>query len=389
MSSTRLFAYIDSASALEKLARELSDSEWVAIDTEFIRDRTYFPKFCLLQLAARDRVACIDVLALEDLAPLDPLFDDERIVKVFHAARQDLEILYRLRGRLPRPIFDTQLAAPFVGHPDQIGYAALASELLNATVEKTHSRTDWSIRPLTPAQLAYAADDVFYLGRIYESLLGTLTELGRLHWVEEETRSLTDTRLYAPPPEDAWLRIGGISQLNASQTAALRVLAAWRETFARQQDCPRNWLIKDEILVDLARQQPKTADELRLIRGLDERIAKRYGPSLLQMLQEIATRPLPPQPPRSKPPGRETPEQEALLDVFTAVVRLRAAEHRITPSMLASRKELREFIESPSSTRLIQGWRKAIVGEDLFAMITGRKSLSVIEGSLKIIDHVE
>lgn len=378
--------YIHTTPALRGLADELANSEWVAVDTEFIRDRTYFPQFCLLQLATERRVACIDTLALPDLSPLDPLFDDSRTVKVFHAGRQDLEILYRVRGRLPQPIFDTQIAAPFIGFPEQAGYSSLVAELLTVHLEKTHSRTDWSLRPLTPAQLHYAADDVIYLGQLYQRLLERLESLGRLAWVDEETRQLLNPDLYDPSPDDAWLRIGGIGSLHSTQALALKALAAWREALARQQDCPRNWLIKDELLLELSKRRPRTTEELKRIRGLDEKIVKRHGPALLQRLHVTPPSDQVRLPTRTKS-ARDTPELEALLDILTAVVRLRAAEHSINPSILASRKHLREFIDSPSTTPLASGWRKALVGDDLAAMVDGRKSLTVTRNRIHIVDH--
>ncbi len=389
MTSNVRCRYIDSVTALRQLASEFADCQWVAVDTEFVRDRTYFPKFCLLQLATNGSVACIDTLAIPDLSALDSLFDDDRIVKVFHSARQDLEILYRLRKRLPRPIFDTQVAAPFLGLPEQMGYSTLVAELLNVRIEKMHTRTDWSLRPLAAAQLQYAADDVIYLGLVYQTLLERITALGRLEWVAEETRRLEDPRLYDPPLDDAWLRIGGSASLNAAQVGVLRVLAAWRERLARQQDCPRNWLIKDELLLELAKQRPKSAEDLKLIRGLDERIARRHGKALLHILLETPVESRAEAAPLRTKPVRDTPRQEALLDILTAVVRLRAAEHSINPAILASRKDLRDFIESPLSTPLLQGWRKALVGDDLFAMIAGRKSLTITQDRIRLSNHDE
>lgn len=383
MSNDRLL-YIDSIPALRELAGELIGTDWVAVDTEFIRDRTYFPKFCLLQLANERLAACIDALAVNDLSSLDPLFDDGNIVKVFHSCRQDLEILYRLRGRLPRPLFDTQVAAPFLGFQEQIGYSTLVAELLKIRLPKSHTRTDWSIRPLTPEQLKYAADDVIYLGLVYRTLVEKLARLGRRDWVEEEFRCLDDPDIYDPPPHDAWVRINGITQLNPAQAGILRELAAWRENLARQQDCPRNWLIKDELLLELAKQRPKDMRELKAVRGLDERIARRHAPALLHLLTRastLATLPL-----RLKP-TTETPALEALLDILSAVVRLRAAEHTINPAILASRKNLREFIDSPSESPLTQGWRRMLVGDDLLAMLAGRKSLTVTQSRIHIVDH--
>lgn len=379
--------YIDSIPSLRQLASEFAGSQWLAVDTEFVRDRTYFPKFCLLQLAANGTAACIDTLAIADLSALDDLFDDERIVKVFHSARQDLEILYRLRKRLPHPLFDTQIAAPFLGLPDQMGYSALVAEVLNIHIDKMHTRTDWSLRPLSSAQLKYAADDVIYLGLVYQALMEKLGTLGRVEWVEEETKRLEDPRLYDVPLDDAWLRISGAASLNAPQVAVIRALAAWRERLARHQDCPRNWLIKDELLLELAKQQPKSMDDLKLIRGLDDKTARRYGKALLQVLQETPPACQRDASPLRTKPSRDTYRSEALLDILTAFVRLRAAEHSINPAILASRKDLRELIESPTGNPLSHGWRKTLVGDDLLAMLAGRKSLTVTHHHIRLINH--
>ena len=376
--------YIDSFQALHAFCLDIRGVEWVALDTEFLRERTYYPKFCLLQVATADRVACIDPLVIEDLSPLDPILDDPRLIKIFHAARQDLEILYRIRRKLPQPIFDTQLAAPYLGLPEQLGYAALASELLGVKLEKSHTRTDWSLRPLSAAQLRYATDDVTYLARLYPLLLARLVALDRRAWVDEDMATLSKPELYDPAPEDAWVRIGGGSQLNEDQTAVLRSLAAWRERLAREQDCPRNWIIKDEILLELARQRPKNAEGIRLVRGVDDRIAKRFGAELLNCLLEAAE-----QTPRITPQLKskmltDSAAQDALLDIFSALLRLKADEHSLNPATIASRKELREFIADPESSPLLRGWRSDVAGRDLLAMLTGEKTLKVVGGVLQV-----
>jgi len=378
--------FIDSTEGLRSLCRELGRPPWIALDTEFLRERTYFPKFCLLQIATEERVACIDPLSCADLTLLDPLLDDPGVLKVFHAARQDLEILFRLRRRLPQPLFDTQLAAPYIGLPEQMGYAALAGELLGARLDKGHTRTDWSARPLSNAQLRYACDDVLYLGQIYLRLSERLLTLDRRVWAEEEMASLTDPALYDPDPRDAWLRIGGSAQLNQHQAALLMALAAWREELARTLDCPRNWVVKDEVLLELVRQRPVNLQELQRIRVLDERTCRRFGEDLLAIVRAAAETPSVDRLPKTRPASTDNPTHEALLEVFSALLRLKGAEYELNPALIGSRRELREFIADPEGSPLLKGWRRTVAGLDLLAMLTGTKSLRVVDGVLRISD---
>lgn len=378
--------YIDSLSQLQDFCRAVKNSPWLAVDTEFLREKTYFPKFCLLQIANADTVACIDPLALESLTPVADLLFDPAITKVFHAGRQDLEIFFNLWGELPAPIFDTQIAAPLIGLPEQISYAGLISELLGITLGKGHARTDWSLRPLADAQLRYAADDVIHLGTAYLKLRRQLEALGRLDWPKGDFAALLDPKLYENAPDQAWQRISGHYQLNASQLAVLQALAAWREDNARQQDIPRTWLVKDEVLFDLARLQPTNADKFKLIRGLDERALKRYGSQLCRIIDEAKHRPPPAVSLRPRQ-AKKTPEQEALLDVLTAVVRLRAAQHTLNPAVLAGRKDLEQLMDDPEQSKLLQGWRKAMAGAELEALLQGERQLRVINGRLRMEPH--
>lgn len=380
--------FIDTDAALHAFCAALGHPEWVALDTEFLRERTYFPKFCLLQLATPDCVACIDPLTVGDLSPLDPLLDDPHVMKVFHAARQDLEILYQLRGRLPEPVFDTQFAAPFVGLPEQIGYATLAAELLGIRLDKGHTRTDWSARPLSDAQLRYATEDVVYLGQIYLALSEQLERLRRRAWVDEDMQSLARPELYDPDPKDAWLRISGGAQLGALQAKRLAALAAWRERLARTQDCPRNWIVKDDVLLEVARQGPRNAAALKRIRAIDERTAKRFTEDLLTIIHEVAEAPPIAPTLAARPPPSDSLPQEALLDVFSALLRLKGAEFSLNPALIATRRELREFLSDPGRSALLRGWRGAVVGQDLLALMNGSKALRVVEGLLRVSDDV-
>jgi ribonuclease D len=383
MKSTPHILYVDSAEQLREFCASLHGAEWVAVDTEFLRDKTYYPKFCLLQIAHGPEVACIDPLALDALDPLEEILFDPAVTKVLHASRQDLEIFHHLWHKIPAPLFDTQIAAPLIGLPDQVSYAGLVAELLGISLSKGHTRTDWSLRPLSEAQLRYAADDVVYLGAAYEALRGRLEALGRLSWLEDDFAALLNPALYETPPEQAWQRLGGAQQLRGKALAAVQALAAWRETQAQTQDIPRNWIIRDEVLLDVARLAPKTPADLKRIRGLEERTTKRHGETLCRIVADSANRPPPllDSRPRS---AKRAADQEALLDLLSAVVRLRAAQHTLNPSVLASRKDLEQLLDEPETSRTLKGWRKPMVGEELAALLEGRCRIAVADGRLHI-----
>jgi ribonuclease D len=227
--------YIDTSAALTVVCAQLRGNPWLILDTEFLREKTYYPKLCLLQVATPDLIACIDPLALEDLTPLLDVIYDEGIMKVLHAARQDMEIFFHLRNALPAPVFDTQIAALLLGYPDQIGYGNLVKETLGIELDKLHSRTDWSRRPLSDEQIRYAAEDVFYLAQVYRHLVEKLTGLGRLDWLSEDFARLTQVELYSNDPEQAWLKVRGSNRLRGPSLAVLQALAQWRETVARDR----------------------------------------------------------------------------------------------------------------------------------------------------------
>lgn len=375
--------YIDTPSALTALCERLTGAKWLALDTEFHREKTYYPEFCLLQLATADFVACVDPLALKDLGPLLAILDCPDVIKVFHAARQDLEIFYHLTNRVPGPIFDTQLAAPLLGHPDQMGYGALVHAVLGVSLGKGHARADWSRRPLPHKQLEYALDDVRYLAKLYPRLREELASRNRLHWLDEEFAALTDTGAYSNPPAAAWRRIRGTDRLRAPQLAVLQHLAAWREQTAQQENRPRNWLIRDDILLDIARQLPTSKTDLEHIRGLNERLLHKQGEKLLQIVASART--ATPDPlPASSAPVRLEQDQDALVDALMALVRLRAAEQQLNASVLVSRKDLERMVAGRRDLTILRGWKKSMVGQELLAMLEGEISLQVCNGRLSV-----
>jgi len=367
---------INSNEQLATLCQQLANSQWLALDTEFMREKTYSPQFCLLQIATTDCVACIDPLEIESLDPLLDLIYRTDIVKIFHASRQDLEIFFNLRGAIPAPIFDTQIAAPLLGHADQIGYANLVKALLNIELPKTHSRTDWSHRPLSPEQLTYAADDVIYLAQIYKAMSEQLTKLGRLEWLENDFEALTQNSLYENSPELAWNRIRSAWKLKGDSLSSLQLLAEWRETQAQKSNRPRNWILKDDALFDIARQRPDSIDKLKRVRGIPEQTVRRQGEAILDLLDAATKRaPIPAKTPQKT--SKKSAEKEALLDILMSVTRIYAEQEKINPTTLASRKELERLLNQPNESTLLNGWRKSIIGEKLLHFLDGSQSLSV------------
>jgi len=375
--------YIDSAAGLDALCARLKHASWLAIDTEFMREKTYYPQLCLIQIATPDEVACIDPLALADLAPLLDLLYNPGVLKVLHAGRQDLEIFHHLRGAPPAPVFDTMLAATLLGHGEQIGYGALVKETLGVELEKAYSRTDWSVRPLSLEQIAYAADDVRYLVQVYQKQRAALEASGRLGWLAEDFAELASARLYTNSPEDAWQRIKGIQFLKGAQLAVVQQIAAWRERQAQKSDRPRRWVLKDEVIFDIAKQSPAGLQALARIRGLEKSTLERHGQTLLNLLDEGKKVPKENWPQLEKPP-RLTADEEPLVDAMMALVRLRAVELNISPATLASRRDLEKFIQLGERSVLLGGWRGPLVGQDLQRLLRGDLSLSVDNGRLLV-----
>jgi len=374
--------YIDTPEKLSGLCQKILIEPWIALDTEFLREKTYYPKFCLLQIATPNWVACIDPLVLPDLSELFEVLYNPAIIKVFHACRQDLEIFYQLTGKVPEPIFDTQIAAPLLGIQENPGYAMLVSTFLNINLTKAHTRTDWSIRPLSPQQLEYAADDVIYLCQIYQIMRDKLKELSRFDWLLEDFKLLNNPELYDFPAEKAWLKVKGKNKLTGRQLSIIQALTQWREETAQREDRPRNWLMRDDLLLELAKLQPASPIELATIRTVNEKTVQRYGRVLCELINAA----------KQRPPFKETdkllavkktPQQEAVLDVLTAVVRIRAEENALNPIILASRKELEKLLYGDDDCLLLAGWRYSMAGRELQGLLSGDYVLTLQEGEVK------
>jgi ribonuclease D len=377
--------YIDTPEQLATLCEQLRRHDWLTLDTEFLREKTYRSRLCLLQVANPDVIACVDPLALEgDLDPLLDLFYDPAITKVLHAAHQDLEIFYDLRGAVPAPIFDTQIAATLLGQGEQIGYGNLVKTMLGIELDKAHARADWCHRPLDAAQLDYAADDVRYLREVYLKQKQQLDEMGRSEWLQSDFAEMTDPARYSNPPEDAWLRLKGSNRLKGVQLAILQALAGWREEQAQRSDRPRRWIVKDEVLLDMAKLMPPSLDKLRRIRGLEESTTQRHGETLLKLIAEARQLPKE-QWPMAKEGKRLPPQKEPLVDMLMALLRERCQQQNISPGAVGGRREIELLLLGKRDIPLLQGWRGAIAGEALQQLLDGKLALMVEEGRISVI----
>lgn len=371
--------FITDSQSLADLCARLAAEPFITIDTEFIRERTYWPELCVVQLGGASDVAVIDAQAEGmDLAPLGALLANEAVTKVFHAARQDVEIFLLMFGQTPRPLFDTQVAAMVAGFGDQVGYDSLVSALTGAQIDKSHRFSDWSARPLSPSQLAYAAADVTHLRLVYQKLLARLEREGRADWVQEEMAALTEPSLYRADPEAMWQKLK-LRPGNRRQAGLLRAIAAWREREAQRVNIPRGRLLKDEAIPEIAALLPETPEALTRARGISRGFAEgKSGASLLAAIAEARALPeeaMPTVPGRADRDGpRPSPALVALLRVLLAA---KSEEHDVAPKLLASSDDLdRLATETEPQIPATHGWRRRIFGEDAIALKEGRIALA-------------
>ncbi len=377
---------ITDTAALIALCERLMVEPYVTIDTEFMRERTYYPELCVVQLAGQADVAVVDAQAPGiDLAPLGLLLAQSSVVKVFHAARQDVEIFLELFGSVPAPLFDTQVAAMVAGFGDQVGYDALVSSLTGGHIDKAHRFSDWSVRPLSPAQVAYAAADVTFLRPVYERLQERLAHDGRLDWVAEEMAVLALPATYRPDPDAMWERLRPRTA-NRRMLGLLRAAAAWREREAQRVNIPRQRLLKDESLLEIAATAPGSAEALARVRGISRGFAEgRSGTGLVAALQEAAALPETalPESPRGKDGPRASPALVSLLKVLLVA---KCEEHNVAPKLLASSDDLDRLAAEPEpDIPALQGWRRDMFGADALALKAGAITLGVDGKRIKLL----
>lgn len=360
-------ATITDAETLRAFTARLREREWIVVDTEFLRERTYYPKLCLVQIADSQEIGLIDVLAIDDLEPLAELLADPQILKVFHSAEQDLEVLYQRFGRMPTPLFDTQIAGALVGLDDQMGYARMIKALLDIDLPKSHTRTDWTRRPLPDGALDYAADDVRYLALAYHVIGTELVERSRADWLAEDFERVAATQRFEVDPAQAWRRIKQWHKLDGAQQQALAEIAAWREREAMSADRPRRWIISDDAALELARRRPRDAQSLAAIKALPDKTARRHHDALLECLrtaeqhEPVALAPTP-EPPNS--------EQKRRIKAGMDTLGQCAEQAGIAQSALASRKEIAAMVDGERDVPLLEGWRAEVAGNQVLAAIS-------------------
>ena len=356
---------VSTAPALAAFTTALGGLARIGLDTEFLRERTYRAQLCLVQVATAGEAVCIDPLALPDLASLARVLGQESVLKVMHASRQDLEVLLPVTG-LTRPVFDTQIAASLTGLPAQVGYAEAVWRLLGQRLDKSHTRTDWSRRPLSAEQIEYALDDVRYLLPLAARLQEELARLRRLDWLAEELATLADESTLTVAPEDAWLRLKGLRPLDPPRERLARALAAWRERAAIEHNRPRGWILDDAVLREIVMQVPRTLTALAAIPQMPPGLVKRRGLALLECI-ERARVPQPPPPLPARP--RPDPAKAALVRELSRISQVTARELNLVPEVLATRRDLEQLAEGRRDGALLRGWRRTVLGERLLAVL--------------------
>jgi ribonuclease D len=355
----------------------------ISLDTEFMREKTYWAKLCLVQVAVADECALIDPLAGGDLGPLLDVLADPGVIKIVHAGGQDLEIFYRLAGRAAGPVFDTQVAATVAGFPSQVGYARLVKDLFDVDIDKSDTFTDWARRPLTSAQIEYAFNDVRYLDGAYLELTARLERDGRTAWLAGDMERLADASEYAVDPDQVFRKLKRTSSLSRRQLGVLQKVAAWREREAMRRDLPRRWIVGDETLVEVARRRPTDTSALADVRGLNSRALGDGGAGLLAAV-EAGVRAPEGELPRVDRKPRTIVDIEGVVELMGALVRMRASEHGIAVPLLATRGDLERLASGQrDESPLLAGWRRSIVGDDLVALLEGRIGLKVADGRIQ------
>ena len=374
---------ITTTQELSEFCQRLTEHEFVCVDTEFIREQTFWPKLCLIQLAGPGDEAIVDPLEPGiDLAPFYELMANERVVKVFHAARQDLEIVWTQARLMPHPIFDTQVAAMVCGFGESVSYVNLVKQITGRDLDKSSRFTDWARRPLTERQLVYALGDVTHLRDIYKRLKVDLEASGRLGWLDEEMAELTDARTYETRPEDAWRRLK-LRVKNRKGLAVLMELAAWRERAAQGQDVPRNRILRDEALYDIASQQPTEAQQLSHLRSLSEGFARSArAKEIVEAVKRGLARDMKTVPPIREGSGLPS-EKVATVELLRVLLKACAARNKVAPRLIADSDDLERIaMEDNPDVAALKGWRYELFGGEAQRLKRGEVALKVADGEV-------
>ena len=383
---SRCMDLITTTDALRQICTRLAEQPFVTVDTEFMRETTYYPKLCLIQIAAPDgSTALVDPLAPGiDLAPFFALMGDERVLKVFHSARQDLEIIWLQGGLLPQPFFDTQVAAMVCGYGDSVSYEQLVNDVAKAKIDKSSRFTDWSRRPLSEAQLTYALSDVTHLIKVYEVLARQLLATDRGAWLDEEMAVLTSPETYRADPDQAWRRLGGRMR-KTREIAVLMEVAAWREAEAQSRNVPRGRILKDEAVLDVATSAPRSIEALGRLRSIPTGFERsRTGAEILAAVERgLARDPATvPVPERSRPRGGGN---GALVELLKVLLKAVCEAERVAPKIIATVDDLEALADDDAAdVPVLHGWRRRLFGEKALALKAGRLALSAEGGRVVV-----
>jgi len=377
---------VTTSDGVAALAARFADAEFLAIDTEFMREQTYYAQLCLIQISDGSHAAAIDPLAPGiELSPLWDLLGNERITKVFHAAHQDLEIFFKEMGKLPLPLFDSQIAAMVLGHGDQVGYDRLVRSLLNHEIDKSSRFTDWSRRPLSARQISYALDDVIYLAEMYPKLLAQLESKGRAGWLVDENAKMTDPATYHTEPELAWKRIK-VRNMKPVQLRRMMHLAAWRETEAQRRDLPRNRILRDETILDLAGTNPSSTDEFGKIRNFPGGSNGKLAAPVLAILRDVAAMPDSTLP-EAIAEGRKPKPPAAVMELLRVLLKHITDAEGIAPRLVASADELEALaLDDGAPIRAQTGWRHDVFGAAALRLKHGKIALAADGKRIRVIE---
>ncbi len=361
------FRILTTTQELEAFCKASHDVDWLALDTEFIRERTYYPKLCLVQIASERDIVCIDTIAINDLSSLRKLLYQPSITKIFHSASQDLEIFVNLYDEVPTPMFDTQIAASLLGYGDQVSYAHLVNEICSIELDKSLSRTNWERRPLSEKEIRYAVDDVKYLAKVYLHLNDELTEHQRSHWAEFECNNLSALEKYNVDASKIWKTVKGVGKLEPHQLIVLKQLARWRELQAITENKPRRWILNDKALRNLAIEQPRDLDTLQVLEDINSEHMG-YATTLLDEIKQAQNIPEADWP-ETNFIGPLSNEQRKLVKQAQSFIRERAEELNISPSLLATRSVVEKLIRGKRELDILSSWKKDLIGNELVEFI--------------------
>lgn len=376
------FQYIDNNKSLAEFCAKIQHCQFCALDTEFVREKTYYPVLALIQLATETLQACIDPLVISDFSPLVAIFENSSIVKILHSPSQDLELFYQQFNALPDPVFDTQLAAAVLGYANQIGYADLVNRKCAVQLEKKYTRANWIKRPLSSGELDYAMDDVRYLIQMYQDMKSELEKRGRWSWIQTDFAKMSDKAEYEMDSTALWKKLRGVQRLKGAALNNADQLCRWREKLAIAKNRPRRWMMKDEDIIDIARFKPATHKDLAQIGNLSAEYVKRHGDAILQVLSDAA-KINPADYPKLPQFNKLNNEQQAIADCLMAICRLVVEENQIALASVTSKKEIDQLVAGKTDTPITTGWRNEMLGKYLQQFLQGEVSLGCLNGRLQ------